>query len=146
MLSAAREHPDQTPYSVASDLGLYCAQCRQRTPWLDTIFCGIWSGSILFSKVPIICITGSSRHEWVEPEVWYGKSNWDMSWENLHYEVCNEVRLQAACSATKTSKGLLKFLAWENLYMPFCANDKGADQPEHPPSFSRAFVIHDLNK
>ena len=46
LLSANREHPDQTPYAVASDLGLFSAQCRQRTPWLDTIFCGIWSGSI----------------------------------------------------------------------------------------------------
>ena len=49
MLSADREHPDRTPCSVEFDLGLYSVQCRQRTPWLDTIFCGIWSGSILCS-------------------------------------------------------------------------------------------------
>ena len=34
---------DQVQYSVASDLGLFCLR-----HWSDTIFCGIWSGTILF--------------------------------------------------------------------------------------------------
>ena len=34
---------DQMQYSAASDLGLYCLG-----HWSDAIFCGIWSGTILF--------------------------------------------------------------------------------------------------
>ena len=37
---------DQMPYSAASDLGLYCLG-----HWSDAIFCGIWSGTILFTTL-----------------------------------------------------------------------------------------------
>ena len=37
---------NQMPYSATSNLGLYCLR-----HWSDTIFCGIWSGPILFTTL-----------------------------------------------------------------------------------------------
>ena len=31
-----------------------CMFCKQWRPWSDAAFCGIWSGSALFAKVPIL--------------------------------------------------------------------------------------------